>query len=541
VYGRQRSAFAITHHFPQGANYRLSQAWLRGSARGLWIASTVGLAYYLGTKLGFFLTPHGKAIAAFWPPNAILLAAFLLLAPRFWGGVIAAVLVAHLLAQGESGVPLSTTLGWFVGNVSEALLGATLLYRFSNRKSLFDSVRGTVMFLLLGVFLAPFATSFLDAAVVVITHWGRDYWLLWLTRLFSNMLATLTFVPVIVALVTQRQSIRTARFSRHVEALTLIVLVTMVTIVAYGGHDPLPDIIPVLVYAPVSFLLWGVLRFGVGGLAISSALISFISLYNVMRGHGPFSERSLTENVLFMQILVATVTVPLMLLNAVLAERRRTQHRLQESNARLIEIQEVERKRIAGELHDDIGQQLSLLQLELQQARSVVEENPAQSKELLRLAESKVQTVSEAIHQLSHGLHPVQLDYLGLVGALGQLCSHIHNEAKMEVQFKEKRVPSDVPKDISLSLFRVAQEALHNVIKHSHASKVSVELRKEQNHIVLQIADNGRGLSLSDEQTGLGLVNMRERLESIGGTITFGPATGTGTNVEASVPLHRKP
>lgn len=540
MYARSRSEFAITQNFPQGAGYRISHAWLRESVRGLWIACAVAFAYYVGTKLGFFLTPHGKAIAAFWPPNAILLGAFLLLAPRLWGGVIVGVLIAHLLAQTERGVPLGTELGWFVGNVSEALLGATLLYRFSNRKTLFESVRGTVMFLLLGVFLAPFATSFLDAAVVVITHWGRDYWLLWLTRLFSNMLATLTIVPAIVALGAYRRSIRNTRFSQYLEALVLIGLVSVVTIVAYGGDAPVPDLVPVLVYAPVPFLLWGVLRFGVGGLATTSALIAFISLYNVMRGHGPLATRSLTENVLFMQVLVTTVTLPLMLLNAVLAERRRSQHRLQESNARLIEIQELERKRIAGELHDDIGQQLSLVQLELQQAQSIVEDNPAQSKELLRLVESKVQAVSEATHQLSHGLHPVHLEYLGLPLALRQLCSHIHNEAGLEVLYREKKVPADLPKEVSLALFRVAQEALHNVIKHSHASKVSVELKKEQQHIVLQIADNGRGLSANDEQTGLGLINMRERLESINGTIAFTSASGTGMNIEASVPLHRK-
>ena len=148
--------------------------------------------------------------------------------------------------------------------------------------------------------------------------------------------------------------------------------------------------------------------------------------------------------------------------------------------------------------------------------------------------------MSEATHQISHGLHPVHLEYLGLPLALRQLCSHIHNEAGLEVLYKEKKVPSDLPKNVSLGLFRVAQEALHNVIKHSHASKVTVELRTVQNHIVLQIADNGRGISMNDRQTGLGLINMRERLESIGGTITFGSARGTGTNVEATVPLHRK-
>lgn len=508
---------------------------MRSTAHRICIAALIAGAYYLGTKIGFYLTPHGAAIAMYWPPNAILLGAFLLLAPRLWYGVILAVLIVHLLAQAQSGVPVSTALGWFAGNVSEALLGAFLLYRFNNRK-MFDSVRGTVLFLVFGAFLAPFATSFLDAAVVVFTHWGRDYWVLWLSRLFSNMLATLTLVPVIVVLGSEHIELSRTISARRIEALILGVSITLITILVYGGHNPAPNVVPMLVYVPMPFLLWVSLRFGTGALAASSAMIAMVSMYNVMHGRGPFTSRSMTDNILFLQMLLGIVIVPLMLLNAVLAERQQGQLKLQESKRALIEAQEQERRRIAGELHDDIGQQLFLIQLKLHQAREAAGEQ-AHINGMLRQLEEKVNAVSESTRELSHGLHPVQLEYLGLALALRRLCSRVQNEAGIGIRFQEKILPP-LPAEISLAFFRVAQEALRNVVKHSHADTVDVEVGINKKHIVLQVTDNGLGLAHPEEQKdGLGLVNMKERLKSIGGTITFSSTMRKGTTIKASVPF----
>jgi integral membrane sensor domain MASE1 len=154
--------------------------------------------YYLFTKIGFALTPVRSPISTLWPPNAMLLAS-LLLAPRaVWKFLLLAGLPAHLLVQFQAGVSLATSLGWFGGNVGEAIIGATLIRHFSRSEELFESLRGVIIFLICGALIAPLSTSFEDAAVVLATGRGNAYWELWTARLFSNMLAELTLVPAIV-------------------------------------------------------------------------------------------------------------------------------------------------------------------------------------------------------------------------------------------------------------------------------------------------------------------------------------------------------
>jgi integral membrane sensor domain MASE1 len=180
-------------HRPNNSNYGLT-FW-----QSLAIAALVAVGYYVGTIVGFWLTPSSQPISTFWPPNAILLAALLLIPRRTWWIILLAVLLAHLIAQQRSGVPLPTAVGWFIGNTGEAVVGAMCISHFTNQRRVFERVRGVLVFLIFGVVFAPLVTSFVDAAVVVWTGWGNGYWLLWTERLFSNMLAALTIVPTIVA------------------------------------------------------------------------------------------------------------------------------------------------------------------------------------------------------------------------------------------------------------------------------------------------------------------------------------------------------
>lgn len=514
-------------------------------ARNVLAPLTIALAYYIGTRIGFLLTPKTEPIATFWPPNAILMGCLLLISWRRWWSVIIAVLAVHLLAQTQNGVPITTALGWFLGNVSEALLGASLLYQANRKGPLFDSVRGTVTFLCLGVILPAFATSFLDAAVVVITSWGREYWLLWTTRFFSNLLASLTLVPVILtcALMAHQKTLKAVR-KRQIEALILAAAIALVTVFVYGSHQPSPNLVPVLVYAPLPLLLWVALRFGAGGLAASSAFIAITSLQYVLHRRGPFTSQSMTENVLFLQLSLASVTVPLLLLHAVFSERRRVQQELRESRTQLVDTQEQERARIARELHDDIGQQLAIIQLELHQAEEAAGTHIAASRLrlLLQNLTAKLNIVSETTRGLSHDLHPIQLEYLGLSTGLRNLCSGLEKQTGLKFHFQEEQnLPAELPPDVSLSLFRVAQEALHNVVKHSRADDVSIQINVQQNDLILRIVDNGKGFAYSEKKTvGLGLVNMKERLKALGGNVQVTSMPMRGTVVEASVPLEHR-
>lgn len=510
--------------------------------RTVLLSLLVACGYYAGNKVGFFLTPTASPIATYWPANAILLASLLLVVPRRWWVILLAVLGAHLFAQMQRGVPFSTALGWYVSNTGEAVLGAVLLYRSNRKKLLFNSVRGTLLFLLVGVFLPPFITSFFDAAVVVITRWGIDYWMLWMTRLFSNMLAVLTIVPAMLSFGSGGIR-RVLEFTllRRLEALLLFAAIVSVTVFVYGGSDLLRNAFPALVYVPLPFLIWSALRFGAAGLGTSVSILAFIAFHYVTQGRGPFASLSMTENVLFLQLLLSVVTVPLLLLNAVLWEHGRTESKLQDSTGKLIHAQEQERRRIARELHDDIGQQLSLVELDLRRLRNSIDDGlPASGlKEPLEHLVRQVNAIGEGTRNLSHGLHPIQLEYLGIVPVLKIYCRDIENRTSIKVSLREPDAPVDLQPETALCFFRIAQEALHNVVKHSRASSVQVELKTGRNQVVLWVADDGVGFASEQERAaGLGLVSMQERMQSIGGTVKITSTPFKGTIVEAASPLN---
>ena len=140
-------------------------------------ALLVAAGYYAGAKLGLALTFSPHPISVLWPPNSILLAALLLAPVRWWWVLLLAVLPVHLLAELQGGVPLPMVLCWFVSNASEALIGASCVRALLKRPPVFDSVGNAGIFLLFAVFLAPFLSSFLDAAFVQWIGWGEsDYW-----------------------------------------------------------------------------------------------------------------------------------------------------------------------------------------------------------------------------------------------------------------------------------------------------------------------------------------------------------------------------
>jgi len=506
----------------------------------VWLAAClVGIAYYAGTKLGFALTPTGRPISTYWPPNAILLAALLLAPRRIWWILLLAVLPAHLFAQLSIGVPLTTVLGWFVGNSAEALLAAICILAVNNRNPLFASIRGFLIFLAFGVFLAPLVTSFVDAGVVVATDWGRDYWVLWTTRLFSNMLASLTLVPTIVLLCTSGlPRLRKITMPRWVEGSLVALTIVTVSVLVFGSETVSPSNSAAWVYAPLPVLLWAAVRCGTGGLSASLVVISLVSIWNAMHGRGPFVSATLESNVMSLQVFLFTTDLPLMFLSAVLLERRTTENKLRETSGKLIDAQEKERHRIARELHDDVGQQLAMVEMELAQLRE--ESDPLGLGRRLSKLSRQVAEISRATRDISHGLHPSHLEYLGLPVALDRLCRDLANETVLKIHFHRENLPDSISPSLSLCLYRVAQEALHNTVKHGRAENASVILRAQAGTLLLHIADDGVGFDSGHEQ-GLGLASMRERLNAVGGSIRIVSVPDRGTTVEASVPLSGPP
>jgi two-component system sensor histidine kinase UhpB len=140
---------------------------------------------------------------------------------------------------------------------------------------------------------------------------------------------------------------------------------------------------------------------------------------------------------------------------------------------------------------------------------------------------------------MSYDLHPSKLVHLGLVSALKSLCDELGQNHGLEIEFVDEDVPSNLPQDISLCFYRIAQGCLNNVIRHSEAREAKVELRRTAGEIRLRVSDSGSGFDIESPRVrrGLGLVSMRERLRLVGGTISIESQISKGTEVEARIPL----
>ena len=297
---------------------------------GLWVFA----GYYVGCKIGFALTFHPHPVSVLWPPNSVLVAALLLTPPRVWWFVLLAAFPAHLAAQFQSHVPPLMILCWFISNSCEALIGAGLTRYLAGGPIHFRSLRNVGIFCLCVVFVGPLLSSFLDAAFVVWNHWGHDsYGQLIRIRLFSNALAALIVVPLVVTWATIGKSgLRTARLSRYLEACALFVgllLVSYAVLYKVGsGADS------ALLFLPLPFLLWAAVRFGAVGASTAISIVGFLAIWSAAHGHGPFSGGTAEQNALSIQIFLIVLSIPLLFLATVIEERVTGETELRESESR---------------------------------------------------------------------------------------------------------------------------------------------------------------------------------------------------------------
>jgi len=215
-------------------------------------------------------------------------------------------------------------------------------------------------------------------------------------------------------------------------------------------------------------------------------------------------------------------------------DQRQAEHALRHLGGKLIAAQEHERRRIARDLHDSVSQRIALASIHVDQLRHLLPEAGHASEVAARLRED-CDNVAREVHTLSHRLHSAKLDALGLVAAVASHCREVSEQGVL-VHFSEAGVP-DVPRDVALCLFRIVQEALANVVKHSGATAARVTMSCAGDLVLLRIEDDGRGFAAGQPAEGLGLVSMRERVRLVAGELTVRSAPGQGTAIEARVPM----
>ncbi|MGB9243244.1 MAG: PAS domain S-box protein [Candidatus Acidiferrales bacterium] len=221
-----------------------------------------------------------------------------------------------------------------------------------------------------------------------------------------------------------------------------------------------------------------------------------------------------------------------------ITDRKLSQAALEELSGRLITAQEEERTRIARELHDDFTQRLALQGIGLTQVWKRMAESETEGRAKIQDLIRENHEILSDMHVLSHQLHSSRLEHVGLVPALMGLCEEISVKYKIPVDFTESGDFSEIPKNVSLCLFRVTQEALGNVVKHSGSQRADVGITCVANEIRLRIADAGRGFDsdLRSAHAGIGLIGMRERLRLVGGALSVRSSPAQGTEILAQVP-----
>ena len=221
-----------------------------------------------------------------------------------------------------------------------------------------------------------------------------------------------------------------------------------------------------------------------------------------------------------------------------ISKRKSAEIAVHDLSGKLINAQERERARLARELHDDLNQSLALLSIRLGELRRN-SGDPAFVRNEIEQLESEVERLSADVHRISHELHPAKLKQLGLEAALRGFCREIESAYPLEITFSAENLPRLLPDDVSLCLYRITQESLQNVVKHSGATSARLFTKAEDGEILLRVSDNGYGFDINATKTkeSLGLISIGERVRAVNGIVRITAAIGTGSQIEARVPF----
>jgi PAS domain S-box-containing protein len=222
-------------------------------------------------------------------------------------------------------------------------------------------------------------------------------------------------------------------------------------------------------------------------------------------------------------------------------ERKEIEHERLKLSGRLIRAQEEERSRLARELHDDFSQRVALLSTELQIILAAVGNSQSNVRERLHKLLKRVNEIGTDVHLLSHSLHSSKLEILGLSRSVSSFCREFSEQHKIQIDFEHAALPEPIPSETALCLFRVVQEGLQNVNKHSRASRVEVRLTGGPTEISLTLSDNGVGFDLSQNyaSNGIGILSMKERARMLDGTFELRSAPIKGTQITMKIPLKK--
>ena len=535
-------------------------------------------AYLVTAKLGLLMDAVGGVATTVWPPAGISLAALTLFGDRFWPGIAA----GAFLVNAWAGVPILAASGMALGNTLEALLGSCLLRRFTGFEDSPDTIRKVIGLVVLAAgfsttISATFGvTSGFLAGVIPASSFARAWQTWWL----GDALGDLVVAPLLFAWMGGHPSRPSLR--RIGEASLLAAALVAVSVVAFGGvvaPGQKTGIEPYMVYP---FLIWAALRFPRRGTATAVFGVASIAVAMTTQARGPFSAGTLNESLLLLQAFMAITAVTMLVLAADVMQRRRAEaslrgaqeglehrvaertHQLSQANrvlaeevverkqaekmlrdlsTRLLRIQDEERQRVARELHDSTAQSLTALSLNLSVAARSKESMSPASRAALEESVSLAHLCSQEIRSMSYLLHPPLLKEVGLPAALRWCAEGFSQRSGISVDLDMPEDFGRLPLEVENALFRIVQECLTNVQRHSGSPTARIELQRKARWVGLKVRDDGRGMPegiLGDDtgvqSLGVGLLGMRERVRQLGGHIRVVQG-GAGATIQVDIPI----
>jgi len=536
----------VSSHIEPG----LGRGRLLGLQAPLRLPVLLAIAYYLGAEAAFYIgTLSDRIFAPFWPPNVILFCALLLVPERRWWLLIAACFPAHVVAELRVGMPAIPLLVAFATNCLVAVLNAMAVRRLLGDPPRIGDLRRVAIYVFISAGLSPAVSAFGGAFVPILLAGPiENYWLFWTQWYFANVLPHLTLGPLFLTwLSASPNSSAVASPYRKLEAAVLAILLVAVCAVAFqvtpGSIQR--GFLPAVLYSPLPLVLWAALRFGEGGASGATLLVSVVLIWRTLKGPSLFVDADPETNMLALQIFLAALSIPVLLLGAAINELRNAAQATRQLAGAVLTARDEERRRIARDLHDSTGQNLIAAKLLVDRIR-----RGAASEGTTAIAQQLDQTLQQSIDEvrtISYLLHPPLLDDMGLELALRSYVDGYAQRSGLVIALEVYPDLGRLAPEIELAFFRVVQEALSNVSRHSGSRTARIRLErgtdKEGKGLILTVEDDGCGIGRSlvstasarQSKSSLGLASMRERLHQIGGRFHLDSRAGR-TVITAVVP-----
>jgi len=545
--------------------------------RVAWLASSVLLVcagYYAGGIIGIWLRFPPSGIGTIWPSTPILLAALLLAPARTWWVYVLATFPTHLhlVANFQPEAPLVVRLCQVGSNAFLAVLAALAVRGTAGPLPRFDTLRSMAVYILCAPIAATAIACALAVLLFVLTGWVTDFWLAFRQRVLANVFAMITIPPLIVLAATgELVGARKPRRPRYAELGVLTMALLAISVLVFGREAPASVHMPALLLAPLPLLLWSAVRLGPGGLCFSLLVLAGVSLANASAGRGPFVTRSPAENILSLQIFLIAISVPLVILAALVEERQRAEEEArraeQEARREREELAHVLRVATLGELTaalaHEINQPLTAIRMNAQAARRVLDAAPAEPA-VVHDALADIADDAERASQIIRRLRAlfrkehekrVEVDINALIeDVIDLLRADIERRGIVVRVARHAALPAVLGDPVQL------QQVLVNVVVNAceaiEATQVGPRailieaIQPDARHVAIAVRDSGIGVKESElerifehfvstkpQGLGMGLAISRSIVEAHGGRIwaTANADMGLTVHVELSV------